>query len=339
MNFQICWVLTTLRCFLYLGISTAALVAEEPSKHRTAAQLNRNELPGRQVRVSAICIGFGGQYDVKLKQAIEHLHIAGQHGVDIACLPEEFAGLQAETVPGPTTNAISKLARKYNMYVVCPLREQASDKQYNTAVLLDRQGKIAGAYRKVFVFWGEGLHCSPDGVKVFKTDFGRISILTCFDLNFPELWQQCDQQDVDIVVWPSAYAGGSPLNAFAILYHYYIVPVGAGNIIDVTGKTMAGIKSPRPQQFIATLDLDRTFAHYDFNRDKVRTMLEQHHDEVVVERQLNDEDRAPWWLFRSLKPGLRVRDVLKDFNIESLREYQQRSRIQINQARHEGRKI
>jgi hypothetical protein len=225
------------------------------------------------------------------------------------------------------------------MYVICPIREQAGDKQYNTAVLIDRKGQVAGYYRKIFVFWGEGLHCSTEGAKVFDTDFGRISILTCFDLNFPELWQQCDNLDVDIVFWPSAYGGGSPLYAYAILYHYYIVPVGAGNIIDITGKTVENIEKPCPKQFIATLDLDRAFAHHDFNRDKVKTMLDEHKDEIKVERNLSDEDLAPWWLFRAVKPGVRVRELLKKYGIEALRQYQHRSRTQINEARQQGKKI
>ncbi len=302
-------------------------------------QLEREKLPGRQVKVSAICIGFGGERDVKLKMALEQLHTAGKNGVDIACLPEEFTGTEAEPVPGPTTIAVAKLAKQYNMYVICPIREQASDKQYNTAVLIDRKGKVAGYYRKVFVFWGEGLHLSTEGVKAFDTDFGRISILTCFDLNFAELWRQCDALDVDIVFWPSAYGGGSPLNAFAILYHYYIVPVGAGNIIDITGKTFEDIEKPNPKQFIATLDLDRAFAHYDFNRKKVEKMLAEHKGEIKVERKLSDEDLAPWWLFKAQKPGVSVRKLLKKYEIETLREYQQRSRKQINEARKEGKRI
>jgi hypothetical protein len=237
-------------------------------------------LPGRQVKVSAICIGFGGDRDAKLKLAIEHLHVAGKNGVDIACLPEEFAGTKAEPVPGPTTNAVAELAKQYNMYVICPIREQAGDREYNTAVLLDRQGNVAGYYRKVFVFWGEKVHCSTEGVKVFETDFGRISILTCFDLNYPELWQRCDDLDADIVFWPSAYGGGSPLNAYAILYHYYIVPVGAGNIMDMMGKPCDPGEKPLPKQFIATLDLDRSLAHYDFNREKVDKMLKEHEGEI-----------------------------------------------------------
>src|SRR5271169_5743088 len=107
-------------------------------------------VPGRQVKVAAICIGFGGNHDEKLKLALEHLEIAGHQHVDIACLPEEFAGTaNAEPISGPTVNAVAALARKHRMYVICPLREQADSGQYNTAVLLDRQGQVAGQYRKV----------------------------------------------------------------------------------------------------------------------------------------------------------------------------------------------
>jgi hypothetical protein len=320
-------------------VLSVSLIAVGASSAQQMPQLVRDQLPGRQVKVSAICIGFGGSHDEKLKLAIEHLHVAGKNGVDIACLPEEFCGTKAEPVPGPTTNAVAELAKQYHMYVICPIREQAGDREYNTAVLLDRKGRVAGYYRKVFVFWGEKVHCSTEGVKVFETDFGRISILTCFDLNYPELWQRCDDLDADIVFWPSAYGGGSPLNAYAILYHYYIVPVGAGNIMDMMGKPCEPVEKPLPKQFIATLDLDRSLAHYDFNQDKVQKMLKEHEGEIVVERKLSDEDLAPWWLFQAAKPGVRTRDLLQEHKIETLREYQHRSRKQINEAREKGERI
>jgi len=324
---------------LIIAVLAGYVFAQEVQNSEIIPQLDREKLPGRQVKVAAICIGFGGKHDVKLKMAIEHLHTAGKNGVDIACLPEEFAGTEAEPVGGPTTQAVAELAEKYNMYVICPIREQAGDEQYNTAVLIDRKGKVAGYYRKIFVFWGEGLHLSTEGVRAFDTDFGRISILTCFDLNYPELWGQCDDLDVDIVFWPSAYGGGPPLNAFAILYHYYIVPVGAGNIIDNTGKTFEKVEKPCAKQFIATLDLDRAFAHQDFNREKVEKMLAEHNGEIEVERNINDEDLAPWWLFKAVKPGVSVRELLKKYEIETLREYQHRSRKQINEARKKGERI
>ena len=145
------------------------------------------------------------------------------------------------------------------MYVVCPIREQAADgRQYNTSVLLDREGKAAGCYRKVFVFWGEGLNLSEDGVKVFDTDFGRIAMLTCFDANFDEVWAAAERKGAEIVFWPSAYGGGIPLNGYAMIHNYYLVAVGRGNMIDILGKTIENVQKPKPQQFIATIDLDRT---------------------------------------------------------------------------------
>ena len=243
--------------------------------------------------------------------------------MDIACLPEEFAGTTAEPIPGPTTNAVAEMAKKHRMYVICPIREQADDHQYNTAVLIDREGEICGRYRKIFVYWGEGLHLGNNEVQAFDTDFGRISILTCFDLNFAELWQQVELLDVDIVFWPSAYGGGSPLNAYAMAHNYYVVPVGEGNIIDLTGKTIEAVDKPRPQQFIATLDLDRTLVHTNFNEEKVEKLLAEHPGEVEQEHFYPMES---WYLLRSTKPQVRVRDLCRQYQIETLRKYRHRSR-------------
>jgi beta-ureidopropionase len=296
----------------------------------------RPDLPGRQVKVAAIAIGFDGDHEAKLKLAIEHLETAGQQHVDIACLPEEFAGTKAEPVPGPTTLAVAELARKHHMYVICPIRERAAgERQYNTAVLLDREGKVAGCYRKVFVFWGEGVNVSEDGVKAFDTDFGRISILTCFDANFAELWQEADRLGAEIVFWPSAYGGGMPLHGYAMCHNYYIVPVGKGNTIDCTGNAVEPLEKPRADQFIAKLDLDRTFVHTNFNEEKVARLVQEHKDEV----QMRPMGMEGWYLLWSTRPGVRVRDLCRQYQIETLREYRHRSREQINQARREGKKI
>jgi hypothetical protein len=107
----------------------------------------------------------------------------------------------------------------------------------------------------------------------------------------------------------------------------------------MTGKTLANTGKPMPQHFIATLDLDRAFVHHDFNREKVKKMLDEHKDEIIVERNLSDEDLAPWWLFKATKPGVRVRELLREHNIETLHDYQQRSRKQINEARQSGKRI
>jgi hypothetical protein len=127
-----------------------------------------------------------------------------------------------------------------------------------------------------------------------------------------------------------------PLNGYAMIHNYYVVAVGWGNIIDIFGKTIDKVEKPRPQQFIATLDLDRTLVHTNFNETKVAKLLREHQGEVVQERLL---DMESWYVLRSLKPGVLVRDLCKQYQIETLREYRQRSRTQINDARTEGKKI
>lgn len=289
-----------------------------------------------KAKVSAISIGTGGDYNIKIQQAVKNLQISGQHNVDISCLPEEFAGDNAEPIFGKTTETLSKLARQYNMYIICPICELDGEKKYNTAILLDRKGEIAGYYRKIFVFWGEGVIPSNEGVKVFDTDFGNISIFTCFDLNFAELWHSADEKGAEIVFWPSAYGGGMPLNAYAMLYHYYIVPVGFGNIIDITGEFIKDIQKPNDSISIAELDLDRTFIHENFTGEKIARLLEDYKGKIIIEHHYKME---AWYLLKSLSPELSVRRLCKEYNIETLREYQYRSRYQINSARKIGDKI
>jgi hypothetical protein len=224
------------------------------------------------------------------------------------------------------------------MYVVCPIRERAADgRQYNTAVLLDRQGRVAGRYRKVFVFWGEGVHVGEEGVGVFDADFGRIALLTCFDANFDEVWQEADRKGAEIVFWPSAYGGGMPLNGYAMIHNYYVVAVGCGNMIDVFGRTIEPAEKPHANQFLATLDLDLTIAHTNFNEKKVAQLLKEHPGEV--ERAPGSYDMESWFVLRAVKPGVRVRDLCKQYHIETLREYRQRSRQHINERRKERKAV
>ncbi len=95
---------------------------------------------GRPVTIAALPIGCGGDYAVKLPLALELLALAGAQGVDIACLPEEFSGGNAEPINGPTVAAAAEVAAKYKMYVICPIRELDGEREFNTAVLIDREG-------------------------------------------------------------------------------------------------------------------------------------------------------------------------------------------------------
>ncbi|HOC67389.1 MAG: Aliphatic amidase [Candidatus Hydrogenedentes bacterium ADurb.Bin101] len=291
---------------------------------------------GRPVKVAAAAIGCGGDYEKKLPLAIEHLHAAGAAGADIVCLPEEFSGGASEPVPGPTTDTVAALAKQYGMYVICPLKEHFEDKEYNTAVLIDREGNLAGCYRKIFVFWSENVHAGEARVPWFDTDFGRISILICFDINFPELWLEAARNGSEIVFWPSAFGGGFPLNGYAGTNACYVVSVGDGDFIDMTGGDIAPDVTPMDGLHIATLDLDRTLVHKDYTRAKVDALLAAHGEEIVLEKDWHPEG---WLMLRALKPGVRVRDLCRRHDIETLQEYRLRSREQINARRAAGVRI
>lgn len=95
---------------------------------------------------------------------------------------------KAETIPGPLTDMLAERARKYRSYVITSLHERDGDLFYNTAVLIDRDGRIAGKYRKVHLATSEvdaGLTPGSE-YPVFTTDFGRICILICWDNWFSE---------------------------------------------------------------------------------------------------------------------------------------------------------
>ena len=115
-----------------------------------------------------------------------------------------------------------------------------------------------------------------------------------------------------------------------------MLSVGSGQIADKTGKDLTEVEEPRRGQFIATVDLDRTFAHGNFNDAKIRTMLREHKDKVELERRYADEN---WYLLRSIRPGVRVRDLFKEYGIEVMRDYRNRSRVAIEKARRAGKEM
>jgi hypothetical protein len=192
-----------------------------------------------------------------------------------------------------------------------------------------------GRYREVFIWWGEGLHPSKEGVPVFDTDSGRIAILDCFDTNFDEVWQEVERKGAEMVLWPSGYGGGLPLNGYAMIHNYYVVSAGWGNVIDILGNNIDPVEKPRPGQFIATIDLDRTLVHKDFNKEKMDRLLKERAGEVG----LDTLKMEAWWMLRALKPGVRVRELCKTYQLETLREYRHRSREAINDARARGKRI
>ena len=142
---------------------------------------------------------------------------------------------------------MGQLARRYHMYVDLPHSRAGGPRQYNTAVLLDRQGKVVGTLSQDVRLLGREREPWRGGVGVFDTDFGRIAMLTCFDANFDEVWQEAERKGAEIVFCPAPTAAACLLNGYAMIHNYYVVAVGWGNLIDPLGShDRAGGKTAPP---------------------------------------------------------------------------------------------
>jgi N-carbamoylputrescine amidase len=155
------------------------------------------------------------------------VHEAGKKGVQILGLQEIFNGPYfcpsqdprwydaAEPVPGPTTEAVAKAAKKYRMAVVVPVYEREdAGVYYNTAAVYDSDGAYLGKYRKNHIphtsgFW-EKYFFKPGnlGYPVFQTRYARVGVYICYDRHFPEGARALGLNGAEIVFNPSATAAG-----------------------------------------------------------------------------------------------------------------------------------
>lgn len=148
---------------------------------------------------------------------------AAKQGADIVCTQELFASKYfcqvedhrffklAEKIPGPSTESIGRLAKKYKITVIASLFEKRADGLYhNTAVVIDPKGQITGIYRKMHIpddpLYYEKFYFTPGdtGFRAWDTDFGKIGVLICWDQWFPEGARLTAIQGAQILFYPTA---------------------------------------------------------------------------------------------------------------------------------------
>lgn len=237
---------------------------------------------------------------------------------------------QADPLPefGPITRFLSRKASQHHTYIIAGYYRKApkGKARYNSAVLLDRQGKLVGYYDKTFPCIGEiedGI-LPGRGAVAFDTDFGRIGAMICFDFNFPELLTEYKKLGVDMICFLSAYRAGKKIPAAALQNQCFIasaVPEENGVIVDPLGRTLA--ESSRYGKIIfARINLDCCVAHIDYNVDRVRRLKERYGPYVKVETA---SPEAVYFL-SSLHPEKSVHDMVREFEIETLDTYLDRAR-------------
>jgi predicted amidohydrolase len=175
-----------------------------------------NEPPRRNVKVVTTRIPVRGDTTLQdnLRSMSDVLDQAGREKPDAILLTEFFpergvkgtAHDRSEPIPGPATDVLARKAREYSSYIIAGMLELDEDKTYDTAVLIDRDGRIAGKYRKTHLPLAEVEDGETPGNEypVFETDFGRIGILICWDFVFPETFRIMRLEGAEIVFLPIA---------------------------------------------------------------------------------------------------------------------------------------
>jgi len=250
-----------------------------------ANPINDNETPVAEVKRA----GFA--------KHIPMIEDAGNRGVQVLCLQEIFDGPYfcpsqdarwcdaAEPIPGPTVEALCPVASKHSMVLIVPIyeREQAGV-YYNTAAVIDADGRYLGKYRKNHIphtsgFW-EKYFFKPGnlGYPVFETAYARIGVYICYDRHFPEGARLLGLNGAEIVFNPSATVAGlsqylwkleQPAHAVANGYYMGCINrvgteapwnigkfYGSSYFVDPRGQILAEAAEDADELVVADLDLD-----------------------------------------------------------------------------------
>lgn len=177
----------------------------------------------RNVRLALVQTRYAGSRGKAIDQAMEMVSKAADQGAQVVCLKELFASPYfcqsedhanfdyAESIPGETTEALSRIAQQRELVIVAPLFERRGPGMYhNSAVVLDADGSIAGVYRKMHIpddpLFYEKFYFSPGdlGFTPIETRYAKLGIGICWDQWYPEAARLFALAGAEILLYPTA---------------------------------------------------------------------------------------------------------------------------------------
>jgi predicted amidohydrolase len=294
----------------------------------------------------------------RIKRILERMEEVTGMEPDIVCLPEMFDTswveeekalselAEDEKIPGPVTSRIAAFAKNNNCYVVCPLLTKKDDNFYNSSLLLDRKGNIAGVYHKTHptkteilpnqAFKGGGTVPGAFDQPIIETDFGKVGMQICYDANWTEGWDNLKKKGADIVIFSSQFPGGRMLNYYALRNSYYIVSSTGGDarVIDTSGNDLEATT-----EFVryvwATINLEKVNVSTWPTNQQLPKMFKKYGDRLGIKVW----DTTDVVTIESRDPELKVMDVLKEFKIPTYAdELRNEKEIQDNYRRASAKK-
>jgi predicted amidohydrolase len=214
-------------------------------------------------------------------QFIEIIERAVPANADLILLPEGITVVGtnkryaevAEPIPGPTTATLAAVARKRRAYIAAGIYEREGQLVYNTAVLLDREGKLVGKYRKVYLPREEMEQLVPgNDYPVFRTDFGTVGMMICYDVFFSDPARGLATRGAEIVLLPIWGGDEALAKARAIENHVYLIASGYDHptyIMNPEGERIA-MAPERGTVAVATVDLNKSLRQPNNNLGDMR---------------------------------------------------------------------
>ncbi len=179
--------------------------------------------PAQTVKLGLIQTACSADPDANLKKTLALAGRAARRGAQIICTQELFRSQYfcqredhknfklAEPIPGPTTDAFCRLAKKHRVVVIASLFEKrAAGVYHNTAAIIDADGSLLGRYRKMHIpddpLYYEKFYFTPGdlGFKAWQTRYGKIGVLICWDQWYPEAARLTALQGAQILFYPTA---------------------------------------------------------------------------------------------------------------------------------------
>ena len=171
----------------------------------------------------------------------------------------------AEPIPGPSTDAVATVARAQRVNIVFGMIEKQGSQLFNTGVLIDRDGNIIGKHHKVQLPLSDAAQGITPGssVEVFDTDFGRIGILICQDISFPEPAREAALKGAELLVVPIWGGKKTLMHARAVENGLHLAASGydyASEVLSPLGTVLSSVViDGAPHAAIADIDLSQRF--------------------------------------------------------------------------------
>jgi len=246
--------------------------------------------PPRNVTVAAVKFEPRGAGSGKeaVRRAVEVLDRTLPGKTDVIVFGESltWAGMRgpmadaAEPIPGPSTEQLGAAARARHSYVVAGLTEREGAAIYNTAVLIDRQGRVIGKYRKTHLPYTEIEEGITPGsaYPVFETDFGKVGMMICWDTEFPDPARGLALGGAEIILVPIWAATETLMRARAMENRVFLAASNYTNpslIMDPKGESLA-VATEQGSAAVATVDLNRRYDWGGLGNMRGRIVREMH---------------------------------------------------------------